>query len=766
MLSLYLHVSRRFSSPLPTAAVSSPTMPGFLRSPSIQTRLLAGLGLILALMAAMFVVDTVAARVQAALGRRITSRLLPARVAIRSAMQWILRADDDGALCILASGSPSAAPFLQHYRGDLSRVSADLSDAHRLSDLPDKDTLVDAFEQRWLDYRRNNEEAFALAGRGEVKAAREKYVRVPYQPALEVLTRFDRMNSAEIERAQAQDATAGRTAELTGISLNVAALGFGIVVAVRLGSSLRRRIDDVSNAMSEVVTGDLPQITTSFRNIAAGDFTAPRYVCTRNEIAETGGREAARMAATYNRLVRGLGELSFRIGDAATDAQRAREAEARLSYLSSYDETTGLPNREHLREHVESAVEGPARTARFGVASIKLEGFKKIDSSFGREAGRALIQLAAERLVHAARETDVVARGDIDEFFVLLHPLSGPDDAVRVASALRDVVAAPYMLDHGEAFVDATAGLSLFPAHGRNADEILRNAETAAAAARELSSAGPVLFSPAMREHSVERMAVETALQRALPAHEFEVHYQPIVKVDQPRGILGFEALLRWRHPRLGLLQPSSFIPVAEDTGLIESVGAWVLQAACAQTQTWRERGHDVRVSVNVSMRQLRRPDFLRSVRGALHDTGLPPHALELELTESFILKERDTAVRTLSALKSMGVRVAIDDFGTGYSWYGYLRYFSPDSLKIDRSFVSDITSNPFDEAIVNAMIRLGHSLHLNVIAEGVDDAGQLLTLHKLGCDEMQGYLFARPAPAEQCEHLLGDRALLSRLLV
>lgn len=735
-------------------------MPAFLRSPGIQTRVLAALGVILALMAAMFIVETFAARAQAVLAARTATRLLPTRLSLRSAMQWILRADDDGAWYVLAGGSASAAGFLRHYRDDLAHVRAEVLDARRTSDLPEKDALIGAFVRRWQEYQRNNERAFALAARGNVKAAQDTYVLVPYLPAFEALSRIDRAITADIERAQAQDAATRRTADVTGISLSFAALAYAILIAVRLGGSLGRRIDEVSNAMSDLASDDLPRITQSFRNIAAGNFAASRYMCARREIAENGSKEAARMAATYNRLIRGLSELSRRIDDAATDAHRAKEAEERLSYLRNYDETTGLPNREHLREHVESVVSGPARAAAFGIASIKLDGFKKIDSSFGREASNALLQSAAERLAHAARETDVVARGDIDEFLILLRPLPEPETAVRIASAMRESVAAAYSLDHGEAFVGATAGLSLFPTHGRNADEMLQNAEIAVACARETASAGPVLYSPSMRARSIESLAVETALQRALPSHEFEVHYQPIVAVEPPR-ILGFEALLRWRHPRLGLLHPSSFMAHAEETGVIESVGNWILRAACLQVQAWRTRGYDVRVSVNVSMRQLQLPDFLGSVRSVLEESALPPQALELELTESLILKERDIAVRTLSALKSMGVRVAIDDFGTGYSWYGYLRYLSPDSLKIDRSFVTDITSNAFDEAIVNAMIGLGHSLRLNVIAEGVENTGQLVKLRKLGCDEMQGYLFAQPVPAEQCERFLSNGALI-----
>jgi EAL domain-containing protein (putative c-di-GMP-specific phosphodiesterase class I) len=279
--------------------------------------------------------------------------------------------------------------------------------------------------------------------------------------------------------------------------------------------------------------------------------------------------------------------------------------------------------------------------------------------------------------------------------------------------------------------------------------------------ARESGSGEIALYSPQLRTESLTRITIESDLRRALREREFELHYQPIVNVGT-RRIDAFEALLRWNHPRLGLLEPASFIDVAEDCGSIETLGRWVLENACAQAQEWREGGHDVGVSVNVSMRQFR-GDLVKMVQRALSSTHFPPHGLELELTESVFLSDRGGAGRALSSLKRLGVRVAIDDFGTGYSSFAYLRSFPLDALKIDRSFVSDITSRSFDEAIARAIILLGRSLGIRVIAEGVEDARQAAALHRLGCRVMQGYFFGKPAPARECLELLETTVPVSK---
>jgi EAL domain-containing protein (putative c-di-GMP-specific phosphodiesterase class I) len=297
----------------------------------------------------------------------------------------------------------------------------------------------------------------------------------------------------------------------------------------------------------------------------------------------------------------------------------------------------------------------------------------------------------------------------------------------------------------------------MYPRDGRDADELLRNATTAMSYAKTSGSGEVALYKPSLRSQSLERVTLESDLKRAVAAKEFEVHYQPIINVAT-RRIDAFEALLRWHHPRFGLLEPSSFIDVAEDTGTIEALGTWVLQTACEQGRRWHDAGHDIGISVNVSMRQFR-GDVLGIVEGVLASTGFPARQLELELTESLLLTDRPRAQNALGALKRLGVRVAIDDFGTGYSSLAYLRTFPLDALKIDRSFVSDITSKSYDEAIARTIILLGRTLGVRVIAEGVEDVQQAAILHKLGCDAMQGYFFGKPSPANEWLQLLESMA-------
>ncbi|HKU66808.1 MAG TPA: bifunctional diguanylate cyclase/phosphodiesterase [Candidatus Baltobacteraceae bacterium] len=729
-----------------------------LRRLSLQDRIFAGIAVMLALMVTMFVVDTASARAQAALSARIITRLIPTRVLLRSAERWIVRADDDGAWHILAMGSPAARGFLRQYRADVNRVGAQMRDAQQLSDVPQKDALTAEFDRRWAQYRQNNEDAFLLAAGGRVPEARAKYVAVSYQPLLEVLGRYEGAVRSEIQRTQANyDATRART-QTFGLIINVAALLLGLLVAVRLGASLRRHLGTVTRAISDVVHDDLAHVTASFRNVARGDFNAPAYVCTRTTIAESGGRELAALAASYNRLIGGLAEMANRIEDAAADARRRQQAEERLSYVLYHDEATGLPNRELLCKHLDSRLaRGADGDAPLAVAYIKLEGFKKIGDSFGHATAIDLIRSAGERLAKTLQPGDTLGRDGVDEFVVLLDGVGdGAGAAARVASMV-DAISKPFNLADREVSVSAVAGLSVFPGDGRNGDELLRNADTAMDFTADVRHAKLSVYDDTMRTQSLQRLAIETDLQRALSTGEFQLDYQPVVNV-QRRRITGFEALLRWHHPRLGTLAPSAFLDVAEQTGIIEPLGAWVLQTACAQVQQWRSSGYDVRLAVNVSMRQLHEGTLFRIVSDALRASGLAPGALELEFTESMILKERETAASTLAALRDAGVRFAIDDFGTGYSWYGYLRYFVPHTLKIDRSFIVNVAQNRFDEAIANAMIMLGHSLQLNVVAEGVESTEQMLTLHKLQCDEMQGFLFAKPATARECERMLREK--------
>jgi diguanylate cyclase (GGDEF)-like protein len=536
----------------------------------------------------------------------------------------------------------------------------------------------------------------------------------------------------------------------------VGAIGLGVVVAVRLGGSVRRRLASVSNALWDVVENDLAHMTASFREIAMGNLTAPRYVCARDTLPEGGEPEIEALLASYNGLVNALCEMSARIDDAANDAQRRKEAEERLVYVRQHDELTGLANRQLLQNHLESAISLHPSRAALAVAYVKVVGFKNIEDNFGHDAGNELIRQAAERLAGALGGAHALARGGVDEFIVLLEDVLDAQDAGDRLTRIIAGVSDAYVVGQRNVFVRLAASVSTYPRDGATAEELLRNAHTALEFAEDRGHADVSVYAPAMRHESVQRLTVATDLEHAFRSGQFELYYQPIVDVRAGR-ISRFEALLRWRHRELGLLAPKAFIDVAEATGIIDHIGEWVLHDACRQARSWLDRGHDVCVSVNVSARQLYGAGLLNAVDGALAQSGLPADHLEVELTENMILRNRESAVETLSALQKRGVHLAIDDFGTGYSWYGYLRYFAPNTLKLDRMFVANINRNPVDQSIAQAMIVLGHELDLKVIAEGVEERSQMLTLRRLDCDEMQGYLFAPPMTPADCERLLRE---------
>lgn len=708
----------------------------------IQKKIFAGLAAILGLMAAMVIVGIVAQRNEAGVSDQLITRLLPARAALRSVRRLIVEADDAGAWYILAA-EPARRRFLAVYRTDTAQIDRSLQ-------------MIRAAQVRryWAQYKAGNEHAFALASRGEIARARRTYVNTSYQPLVAAIDRYESdAIDAPIRAAEARRAAIRTAAAIWAIALAAAALGIAIVIAMRLGGTLRRRLVTVSGAISEVVRSDLARLDESFRNIAEGDLDAPRYVCDRRPLAGGDGDELAVLASSYNELTAGLHHLSQHIDESVLSARRRREAEERLSYLQQYDETTGLANRRLLHAQLERAIRLHRRgSGPIAVAYVGLIGLEKIEDSFGRDIAARALKIAAYRLEGAVRESDLVARAGYAEFAAVRHA-AAPEEALEFARGAIARLSQPFMLGGRQLVVSVGAGISLYPRDGQDADELLRNANTAMWYARDVGTGEVALYDPRLRSRSLARVTIESDLQRALAAGEFEIHYQPIVNILE-RRICSFEALLRWRHPRLGLLQPSSFIDVAEDSGAIEALGTWVLETACAQVRRWRAQGHDVALSVNVSMRQFR-GNLLRIVQRALANTNFPPHALELELTESLFLADRESAEGALAGLKRLGVGIAIDDFGTGYSSFAYLRSFPLDALKIDRSFVTEITSKPFDVAIARAIILMGRSLGIRVIAEGVEDARQGAALHKLGCDVMQGYYFGKPLPPNESLALL-----------
>lgn len=438
------------------------------------------------------------------------------------------------------------------------------------------------------------------------------------------------------------------------------------------------------------------------------------------------------------------------------DIVERKQAEEQLRVLAYHDPLTGLPNRSLFHTLLNQALAQARRAQRTGaVIFIDLDHFKNINDSLGHALGDLLLRHAAARLSGCLRESDTVARLGGDEFTVLLGEISQVADAVTVAKKILDVMAAPFDLGGQEAFVTASLGISVFPGDGDDLQTLLKNADTALYRAKEQGRSGYAFYTADMNAEALRRLKLENSLRRALERQEFMVYYQPRIALDTGR-VIGVEALLRWQHPEMGLVPPAQFISLAEETGLIVPIGEWVLRAACAQAKAWQAAGFpSLRLSVNLSGRQLRQPDVVAMVAGALKDTGLDPGRLELELTESILMQDAADTIAKLQGLKGLGVQLAIDDFGTGYSSLEYLSRFPIDHLKIDRSFVRDISSIADDGTIVRAIIAMAHSLKLKVTAEGVETAEQLGFLRTYRCDETQGYYFGAPAPPDQFVKML-----------
>ncbi|HMG21321.1 MAG TPA: EAL domain-containing protein, partial [Kofleriaceae bacterium] len=384
-----------------------------------------------------------------------------------------------------------------------------------------------------------------------------------------------------------------------------------------------------------------------------------------------------------------------------------------------------------------------------------LDGFKHINDSLGHSVGDKLLQSVTKRLVDAARTSDTVSRQGGDEFVVLLSEVQHPEDAEVAARRILAAVAEPHSIEHHELHVTTSVGISVYPEDGLDAETLIQNADTAMYQAKENGRDSYQYFTSAMNARAVERQSIEENLRRALQRQEFALHYQP--KINFRSGaITGAEALIRWTHPTRGPISPAQFIPVAEDSGLILPIGNWVLRQACKQARTWLDAGLPVTtMAVNVSALEFRNDSFLDGLFSILTETGLDPELLELEVTESVLMKHAESASAILQTLRKRGVQVAIDDFGTGYSSLSYLRKFQLDALKIDQSFVAEISTAASDTSIVTAVISMARSLNLRVVAEGVETLEQSAFLRAHECDEAQGYYFSRPVVPEQFATLL-----------
>lgn len=448
----------------------------------------------------------------------------------------------------------------------------------------------------------------------------------------------------------------------------------------------------------------------------------------------------------------------------ARDITRQREVEEQIRHMAHHDALTGLPNRVLLYDRMEQLVHRAVRGGgRFALLFIDLDRFKNVNDTLGHKVGDRLLRVVAQRIAGCVRETDTVSRIGGDEFVVLLSDPGDPGKVAHVAQKVLDTLARPFDLDGYELYITPSIGICLYPEDGGDAQMLMSNADAAMYHAKETGRNNYQFFTRQMSIAAHRRLALENELRHALDRDEFVLYYQPQIDL-RSGGITGFEALLRWDHPERGMVPPSVFIPIAEETGLINRIGEWVLIRACEQARLWHDAGHPgLQVSVNCSAQQFRREQYVSTIAATLAANGLSPGTLELEITETVIMQHTEQVLVRLTQLHGMGVQLSLDDFGTGYSSLSYLKRFPIQKLKIDQSFVRDISADPDDAAIVTAIIAMAHSLGLVVMAEGVETRQQLAFLKALKCDQAQGYYFSVPLPAAEFEALLGNPRALRR---
>jgi diguanylate cyclase (GGDEF)-like protein len=497
-----------------------------------------------------------------------------------------------------------------------------------------------------------------------------------------------------------------------------------------------------------------------YTGMAAAQF-APDTICLSGTVVDNSWMAFTIVAFTIGILCATL-LLSLYDSRMASASMRLTEslkkANAELQHMALHDGLTGLPNRLLLEDRIDQAVTQAQRARSLcAVLFVDLDQFKSVNDSLGHFVGDEFLKLIAARLAGAVRSEDTVSRLGGDEFVVLLRNVTESDDAGRIAAKIVEAVSKPARILTHDVEITTSIGICVFPFHGRDSRELIVNADAAMYQAKNLGRNNFQFFTEETSSAYRERLRLHGGLRHAVERGEFELHYHPKVEVKTGE-IVGMEALVRWRHPEKGLIPPAEFIPAAEETGLILPIGTWVLREACRQNKAWHDRGlTQLRVAVNISALQFQR-NLLDTVGKALQASGLEPRYLELEITESVVMQNAAEAVLTLEQLSRMGVHISIDDFGTGYSSLSYLKRFPLQTLKIDRSFIREITQDPDDAAIVSAIIALAHNLRLKVVAEGVETEQQLAFLRLLGGDEYQGFYRTKPLPAGEFERLLTAR--------
>ncbi|HWZ87164.1 MAG TPA: EAL domain-containing protein [Thermoanaerobaculia bacterium] len=498
-----------------------------------------------------------------------------------------------------------------------------------------------------------------------------------------------------------------------------------------------------------IVEADRPAVLARIRGLLVGEAPSPygfRAIRKDGEIVDVEAYESATEVDGRQSLIGTLLDITER-----------KRAEAQAAERAFVDPLTRLPNRARFLERLEIELAQSRRYERkLAVLHVDLDAFKFVNDNWGHGAGDRLLQSLAIRMTRGVREVDTIARIGGDEFLILVPDLRQTGDMSHFAQKLLTLLGRPVELDEHTLQVTASVGIATYPDDGQDAEALLRNADAAMYRAKDLGGNNFELCTPELTAMAVERLELQNGLRLALDRNEFLLHYQPLVSLGSGR-IVGLEALVRWQHPHKGFLPPATFIPVAEETGLILPLGDWVLRAATAQLKTWLATGLGLRISVNFSAKQFRERSLIQTVESALSRAGLEPRHLEVEITESIAMEGAETVNANLNLLRAMGCGIAIDDFGTGYSSMSYLKSFPITSLKVDRSFVTDLAANPADAGIVRAIVEMAHGLSLSVIAEGVETQDQFQLLQKYGCDEMQGYWVSRPLPVDGVDRKLEE---------
>jgi diguanylate cyclase (GGDEF)-like protein/PAS domain S-box-containing protein len=558
-----------------------------------------------------------------------------------------------------------------------------------------------------------------------------------------------------------RDVTLEKQTEDHAESLELAAIGIGHVAeGGRFIHANRKLCDMLGYSRSELQELTVKQIShpadVNVTDEARGSLLSgslESFKCEKRYIRKDGTPIWVGLTIATKRDLHGVPMYDVSIVE---DISMRKDAEARVQYLATHDEMTGLPNRALFMQLLKLAFETGRRYSRpFALLFIDLDRFKQINDSLGHAGGDVLLKEMAARLIACVRSSDVVARLGGDEFVVLVQEVAGKQ---QVAAVARNVLAAalrPLEILGQECRVTASVGISMFPGDGEDEHALMKNADIAMYKAKEEGKNNFQFYSAALTSHGVEKLALESHLRHAVERSEFDVYYQAKVSI-QSGEIRGVEALLRWHNPTLGHVSPAQFIPLTEETGMIIPIGRWVIRKACEQVRNWNGQAlPPVCISVNLSPRQFSDPELVPYIKRVLNDTGIEPGRLELEITESMVMHNAERSLEKLNEIKALGIRIAIDDFGTGYSSLSQLKRFPVDTLKVDRSFIREIQTHEEDRAITQAIITMGKTLGLTVVAEGVENAEQQTFLSENACDEIQGYYFSKPIPCADFEKLL-----------